>query len=82
MARTPTPTTKQEEAHIVVDVPYGAHMAFPARLASEILPFIKFMSKEYVVGSYVYKVVNKDPEVKLLSAEKMAVAVVTAALAE
>jgi len=79
---TPRPTPTKEEAHIFLEPVYNTYLVFPASLASEVLPKLRVVTREYVKGDYSYVICNKEPEIKLLSAEMMLAAAVTAALKE
>jgi len=80
-SRTTTPQPKQEEPNILLELPYGTKMIIPARLAGEFLPHIRIMVEKYESsGGYTYTLSDDEIRFKLLSADTMTAAMVTAAL--
>lgn len=80
---TPRPTPpKQEEAHLLIEPPYGAYLVLPASMASEVLPKLRAVSREYANNGYTYTISTADVEIKMLSSEAMIAAAVTAKLKE
>lgn len=77
---TTAPQAKQEEPNILLEIPYSTKMILPARMAGEFLPFIRTMEERYESGGYTYKLSSEGISFKLLSADTMTAAMVTAAL--
>ncbi len=78
--RTTTPQPKQEEPNILLELTYGTKMILPARMAGEFLPFIRIVEEKYDSGRCTYKLSSEEIGFKLLSADTMTAAMVTAAL--
>ena len=80
MAAPRTPQAKQEEPHIMLVVPYNTHMVIPARVAGEFLPYVRCVQEEWKEGTYTYTLGTEPLTFKLLAADVMAAAAVTAEL--
>jgi len=81
MTPNKTPTNKQAEAFIAIDAGgYGDLLAIPARLASELLPYMIHIHREYVDSAYALSVTGKDLEIRLIQPETMAAAYVAGRL--
>ncbi len=79
-ARTTAPQPKQEEPHILLEIPYSTKLVLPASMAGEFLPHIRCMEEKYDQGAYRYRFSDEPPSFKLLSASVITAAAVTAAL--
>jgi len=79
---TPRPTPTKEEAHLLIEPPYGTYLVLPASMASEVLPKLRAVSREYANNGYTYTISTADVEIKMLSSEAMIAAAVTAKLKE
>ncbi len=79
-ARTTTQQPKQEEPNILLELPYSTKMILPARMAGEFLPHIRIVVEKYDSGGYTYTLSGEELCFKLLSADTMTAAMVTAAL--
>lgn len=79
-ARTTAPQPKQEEPHIILEVPWNTRLTLPASMAGEFLPHIRFMKEKYEQGVSTYTFSDEPPTFKLLSASAITAAAVTAAL--
>lgn len=81
MTPNKTPTNKQAEAFITLAAGgYGDLIALPARLASEVLPYIVHLKREYAGNAYVLSVTGKEIEIKVIQPEAMAAAYVAGRL--
>ncbi len=81
MTPNKTPTNKQAEAFITIDAGcYGDLIAIPARLASELLPYMIHIHREYVDSAYALIVTGKDLEIRLIQPETMAAAILAGRL--
>lgn len=57
-------------AHVLLDTNYNC-VAFPAEFASQILPHIKLINKQWKSDGHEYKLITKSLEFTLLSADQM-----------
>lgn len=80
MTTTRKPAAANQEAQIVIDVPYGEKLMFPAALASVVLPHLRIVASNYTDGRDVYTVSKRAADIKLLTAEETAAAMVRGAL--
>lgn len=79
--KTPAAPAKQYEQHLMIDPAWNSYVAIPASLASQLLPHLIAIRREYKDGQYVLSFASLDDcTVRIVSPEMMEAAAITTKL--
>lgn len=79
--KTPVAPVKQYEQHLMIDPAWNSRVAIPASLASQLMPHLITIRREYKGGQYVLSFAPLDDcTVRIISPEQMEAAAITTKL--